>query len=536
MRVLHCLLTVLTWCLGTGAMECLKMLCHQTNTSDCHPCVGLNSEQLSRWHRYLDAILSDWRDTSHMPSYYEEIRNQPLCCTLGENDTCHLSLIYEPKVDPTRLYDLKCMEGDDMWTQFRCTSGHNTRCCRGNFCNLPTDKEVDTVTRETPQRLHLIVVGVILALFLLLLLVGILLFSRYKRESGHSKARRNSQSSPSGTCAWISNPNGLGSAGDPLITKNTVPSIAASFGTQQGIYLSGPPSMITSLGSGSATTNIPNPSFNNNPSFTIPVPKVSDVISRGGGNTTATTTNSYALGSGSGTIVSSQLMGSAGRVSGMPIQQEISLRALLDATGSGSGSGLPLLVQRTVARQVQLEERIGEGRYGEVWRGTWQCDQVAAKIFSSRDENSWAREIQIYQTVMLRHANILGFIAADNKDNGLSTELWLITEYHRLGSLYDFLQSHALNAYALIRMASSIVNGLAHLHMEITGTQVSEKFSLKFIPEILCTRQSVSRVCFFNSLSVGFVTGLLYPTISLSPILKCCGLKSCKHLFKHSLS
>uniref|UniRef100_A0A183SLU0 receptor protein serine/threonine kinase n=1 Tax=Schistocephalus solidus TaxID=70667 RepID=A0A183SLU0_SCHSO len=81
------------------------------------------------------------------------------------------------------------------------------------------------------------------------------------------------------------------------------------------------------------------------------------------------------------------------------------------------------------------------------------------------------RETQIYQTVMLRHANILGFIAADNKDNGLSTELWLITEYHRLGSLYDFLQSHALNAYALVRMASSIVNGLAHLHMEITGTQ-----------------------------------------------------------------
>lgn len=402
-----------------------------------------------------------------MPSYYEEIRNQPLCCTLQENGTCHLSLIYEPKVDPTRLYDLKCMDGNDMWTQFRCISGHNTRCCKGNFCNMPTDKEVDAVTRETPQRLHMIVVGAILALVLLLLLIGILLFSRYKR---HSKAKRNSQNSPSDTCAWISNANGLGSAGDPLITKNTVPSIVAGFGNQRGVYVSGPPSMITSLGSGSATTNLPNPSFHPNPSFTISVPKTSEIIT-GGGNTTATATNSYAPVSGSAAIMSSQLMGSAGGVVGMLTQQEISLRALLDATGSGSGSGLPLLVQRTVARQVQLEERIGEGRYGEVWRGTWQCDQVAAKIFSSRDENSWARETQIYQTVMLRHANILGFIAADNKDNGLSTELWLITEYHRLGSLYDFLQSHALNAYALVRMASSIVNGLAHLHMEITGTQ-----------------------------------------------------------------
>ncbi|KAA3673359.1 uncharacterized protein DEA37_0011887 [Paragonimus westermani] len=67
------------------------------------------------------------------------------------------------------------------------------------------------------------------------------------------------------------------------------------------------------------------------------------------------------------------------------------LRDLLEETCSGSGSGVALLVQRTVARQIQLEERIGEGRYGEVWRGVWQCDQVAAKIFSSRDERSWFR-------------------------------------------------------------------------------------------------------------------------------------------------
>lgn len=67
------------------------------------------------------------------------------------------------------------------------------------------------------------------------------------------------------------------------------------------------------------------------------------------------------------------------------------LKDLLEESYSGSGSGVALLVQRTVARQVQLEERIGEGRYGDVWRGVWQCDQVAAKIFSSRDERSWFR-------------------------------------------------------------------------------------------------------------------------------------------------
>jgi predicted Ser/Thr protein kinase len=62
-------------------------------------------------------------------------------------------------------------------------------------------------------------------------------------------------------------------------------------------------------------------------------------------------------------------------------------------------------------------EILGKGRYGEVWMGKWKGESVAVKIFSSRDERSWFREAEIYQTVMLRHDNILGFIAADNKGN-----------------------------------------------------------------------------------------------------------------------
>ncbi len=50
-----------------------------------------------------------------------------------------------------------------------------------------------------------------------------------------------------------------------------------------------------------------------------------------------------------------------------------------------------------------------------MWRGEWRGENVAVKIFSSIDERSWVREVEIYQTSMLRHDNILGFIAADNK-------------------------------------------------------------------------------------------------------------------------
>jgi len=147
------------------------------------------------------------------------------------------------------------------------------------------------------------------------------------------------------------------------------------------------------------------------------------------------------------------------------------LNDYLTNTNSGSGSGLPLLVQRSVARQVTLLNTIGQGRFGEVWKGEWRGEFVAVKIFSSIDEKSWFREVEIFQTVMLRHENILGFVAADNKDSGTWTQLWLITEYMENGSLFDFLSSNLVTHDLLLRMATSIATGLAHLHMEIVGTQ-----------------------------------------------------------------
>ncbi|KAF4010234.1 hypothetical protein G4228_001372 [Cervus hanglu yarkandensis] len=174
-------------------------------------------------------------------------------------------------------------------------------------------------------------------------------------------------------------------------------------------------------------------------------------------------------------------------------QGDSMLGDLLDSDcTTGSGSGLPFLVQRTVARQVALVECVGKGRYGEVWRGLWHGESVAVKIFSSRDEQSWFRETEIYNTVLLRHDNILGkrgwggecwarprppdpsptgFIASDMTSRNSSTQLWLITHYHEHGSLYDFLQRQTLEPQLALKLAVSAACGLAHLHVEIFGTQ-----------------------------------------------------------------
>ncbi|XP_017344780.1 bone morphogenetic protein receptor, type IBb isoform X1 [Ictalurus punctatus] len=149
-----------------------------------------------------------------------------------------------------------------------------------------------------------------------------------------------------------------------------------------------------------------------------------------------------------------------------------SLKDLIEQSqSSGSGSGLPLLVQRTIAKQIQMVKQIGKGRYGEVWMGRWRGERVAVKVFFTTEEASWFRETEIYQTVLMRHENILGFIAADIKGTGSWTQLYLITDYHESGSLYDYLKSTTLDTRALLRLAYSAVSGLCHLHTEIFGTQ-----------------------------------------------------------------
>lgn len=56
-------------------------------------------------------------------------------------------------------------------------------------------------------------------------------------------------------------------------------------------------------------------------------------------------------------------------------------------------------------------------------------------------------------------------------DNGTWTQLWLITDYHEHGSLFDYLGRNTFDTSTMIRMALSIATGLAHLHMDIMGTQ-----------------------------------------------------------------
>merc|ERR1719295_1845531 len=186
-----------------------------------------------------------------------------------------------------------------------------------------------------------------------------------------------------------------------------------------------------------------------------------------------------------------QLLGVRAHVVGDSTLREFCGQSGLDDADmtSGSGSGMPHLVQRTLAKQINLLERVGKGRYGEVWRGLWNGDAVAVKIFFSRDEDSWKRETDIYSTVLLRHENVLGYIGSDCTSQNSCTQLWLVTHFYENGSLYDYLNNVPLPGTVMVgspeaaankpslfpwqahNILLSSLNGLVHLHTEIFGTQ-----------------------------------------------------------------
>lgn len=68
-------------------------------------------------------------------------------------------------------------------------------------------------------------------------------------------------------------------------------------------------------------------------------------------------------------------------------------------------------------------------------------------------------------------------------DNGTWTQLWLVSDYHEHGSLFDYLNRYTVTVEGMIKLSLSTASGLAHLHMEIVGTQGKSHRLLPIISE-----------------------------------------------------
>ncbi|XP_059353748.1 activin receptor type-2A isoform X2 [Carassius carassius] len=131
----------------------------------------------------------------------------------------------------------------------------------------------------------------------------------------------------------------------------------------------------------------------------------------------------------------------------------------------------PLLGQKP----LQLLELKARGCFGCVWKAQLLNEHVAVKIFPVQNKQSWQSEYEIYSLSGMKHENILHFIGAEKRGNGIDIELWLITAYHEKGSLTDFLKANVVSWNELCLIAQTFVRGLAYLHEDIPNLKDGHK-------------------------------------------------------------
>jgi serine/threonine protein kinase len=73
------------------------------------------------------------------------------------------------------------------------------------------------------------------------------------------------------------------------------------------------------------------------------------------------------------------------------------------------------------------------------------------------------------QVPHMHHPHLITFIGADYLQKHGQLTHYLVTEYHKRGSLYQYLQETTLDVAAVVVLAQSAASGLAHLHLEVKG-------------------------------------------------------------------
>ena len=125
--------------------------------------------------------------------------------------------------------------------------------------------------------------------------------------------------------------------------------------------------------------------------------------------------------------------------------------------------------------ELELENRLNDGKYSIKYQAKRHGLDVFVKIYKGDARRLWLNEINIYKIILIRHENILNFIAKSefyDPQFGRSNCYLTVTEYHQLGSLDSFLKtSPNLTEKEMLKLMLSASSGLNHLHLEISNNQ-----------------------------------------------------------------
>ncbi|XP_065169109.1 LOW QUALITY PROTEIN: activin receptor type-2A [Atheta coriaria] len=117
--------------------------------------------------------------------------------------------------------------------------------------------------------------------------------------------------------------------------------------------------------------------------------------------------------------------------------------------------------------KLNLIKTIGQGRYGDVWHGTIEDQDVAVKVFRPHHRNYFLNEHELYKEAGDNMALVKCFGGGElpNTPNG-TPQYGLILSMER-ECLQEYLKKHTLDLSTHARMALGVAKGLAHLHSDI---------------------------------------------------------------------
>lgn len=116
-------------------------------------------------------------------------------------------------------------------------------------------------------------------------------------------------------------------------------------------------------------------------------------------------------------------------------------------------------------RLLKVENKVGSGSYGDLYRGTYCSQEVAIKVLRlERITPDMVRDFsqEVYIMRKIRHKNVVQFIGACTRHPNLC----IVTEFMSRGSLYDFLhkQKGVFKLPFLLKVAIDVSKGMNYLH------------------------------------------------------------------------
>eukprot|EP01119_Soliformovum_irregulare_P009843 TRINITY_DN236_c0_g1_i30.p1 TRINITY_DN236_c0_g1~~TRINITY_DN236_c0_g1_i30.p1 ORF type:complete len:1136 (+),score=227.63 TRINITY_DN236_c0_g1_i30:496-3408(+) len=107
---------------------------------------------------------------------------------------------------------------------------------------------------------------------------------------------------------------------------------------------------------------------------------------------------------------------------------------------------------------VIVEKKIGEGQFGEVFRGTWDGNTVAMKKMKEDDAEDFVSEMATLSKVVHPHVvQYFGMVRVEE-------QVYLMMEYMSLGSVKSGMKMLDGNVRSMLDVAAQSAAGMIHLH------------------------------------------------------------------------